>query len=630
MSTVPTTAAERKGIGEDDVTADRLTAGQFAMSFALRSANLAWLLGAGASADSFIATGYDMIVDFKAKMYCDAMGISRAEIDVGDPLWLARITNYFDGANGFPPSGSPGEYAVAFECVYPSEADRRRYIESQISRGRPSFAHRVLAGLIGTRQLPVIFETNFDSLVETASAVLYDAQDPSDRPNLTVASLDSADRAERCLRENAWPLLVKLHGDYQSTALKNTPAELQKQDERLRRVLVTALSRFGLVVVGYSGRDASVMEVLLEACNADLAYPNGLFWVVRPHVQLLPAVEELLDHAATKGVETHLVVAENFVELASSIERQIAFPEPVSRSIRASRPTPRVVPVPIPKDAAGTFPVLRTSALPILALPLEARRIRIRETKTTTELQQLLRDREKRGVAVACQGSEVTAFGSDADLLIGLEPLDPKIVGTVELHPESESWALGLAYEALVRGITWERPLRSRLDSRRGHALLLRSPDPVSLSPTALRDRAIIKEMNAAYGESRVDGRVPTIERPYAEAVRLSLEHHLNSWWCVFEPFTWVDLPRRTDDPDAEVERRRMTLIASDWRRERWAKRYNSRWDKLFAAWTNLLVPDRPTTIRFPSDRVTAGATAEFSILNYTAWSAPRRIESAR
>ncbi len=83
--------------------------------------------------------------------------------------------------------------------------------------------------------------------------------------HLTVAALDSADRARRCLQEPAWPLLVKLHGDYQSQELKKTAEELQAQDPALDQVLVGACNRFGLVVIGYSGRDASVIDALREA-----------------------------------------------------------------------------------------------------------------------------------------------------------------------------------------------------------------------------------------------------------------------------------------------------------------------------------------------------------------------------
>lgn len=44
----------------------------------------------------------------------------------------------------------------------------------------------------------------------------------SERAARTLAAIDNASRAETCLRESEWPLIVKLHGDYQSVDLKNT------------------------------------------------------------------------------------------------------------------------------------------------------------------------------------------------------------------------------------------------------------------------------------------------------------------------------------------------------------------------------------------------------------------------
>lgn len=612
------------------MTVNRVSAGQFAHTFGSRGPNLAWLLGAGASADAGIPTGYDMILDFKSRLFCEAHGLTLREIDTGDPLWEERITRHFDGAHGLPPAGSPEEYALAFEAVYPDEVDRRRYIADCISHGRPSYGHRVLAALIGSRQLPVLFQTNFDSLVEDAATVLCDAMSPVERPHLTVAALDSADRAERCLKENDWPLLAKLHGDYESSALKNTSDELRTQDERLRQVLIGAASRFGLVILGYSGRDQSVIEALQEASQARSAFPSGLFWVLRPGSQLLPAVEDLLKDSDARGVDVQIVEVENFIELAGAIEQQLQLREPIASIVRAARPISRVSAVPVPTAAGSLFPVLRTSALPVLKVPTIARRITICESKTTRELQELLRDREQRRVIVAGHGLDVAAFGSDSDLLAGLEPLNPKLAGTIDLHPENESWALGLIYEAMVRSLAWGRPLRPNLNSR-GHELRLNVPEASRRDPDAVRGRTILETMRAAYGPGeRIVGMVPEISRAFAEAVHVRLEHHLGRWWCVFEPYTWVDLPRRSDDPEADSIRRSMNIAASDWRRERWAQRYNSRWDALFQQWSKLIAPDRPTIARFPGGSgVTDGIGAEFELWDATAWSSPLSAERA-
>jgi len=99
----------------------------------------------------------------------------------------------------FLPTGDQAEYAVAFEAAYPNANDRRTYIEQAVRRGVPSFGHRVFAALISTGRVSCIFTTNFDPLIERATVITDELQPAREQAHLTVAALDSAERAERCL-----------------------------------------------------------------------------------------------------------------------------------------------------------------------------------------------------------------------------------------------------------------------------------------------------------------------------------------------------------------------------------------------------------------------------------------------
>jgi hypothetical protein len=168
--------------------------------FRVRGPRLAWFLGSGVSAAANIPTGYDMIVDFKMRLFVRHTKVPRREIDTGDPVWLDRITSFFDNAHGLPAVGSPEEYSAAFEALYPDAADPRQYIEDAIRQGSPSYGHRVFATLVATRQVRCVFETNFDPLVENPVTLADDLLPAAERVHLTVAGIDSADRADRCLR----------------------------------------------------------------------------------------------------------------------------------------------------------------------------------------------------------------------------------------------------------------------------------------------------------------------------------------------------------------------------------------------------------------------------------------------
>ncbi len=148
-----------------------------------------------------------MILDFKARLFCDAIGVPRREIDPSDPVWQERIESYFDGNYGFPRSGHPDEYGVAFEKAFPTEAERRRYIDDAVRRGRSSFGHRVLASLIASRQALCLFTTNFDPLIEHTAVVADDLLPVEQRVHLTVAALDSAARPSRTGRARRTCLL---------------------------------------------------------------------------------------------------------------------------------------------------------------------------------------------------------------------------------------------------------------------------------------------------------------------------------------------------------------------------------------------------------------------------------------
>jgi len=606
-----------------DLSIESLKIQQFALALSMRGATLAWFVGAGTSAAAGIPTGYDMILDFKTRLFCQSSQIPRSEIDPGDPLWKDRILAYLNGVPELTSGRHPNEYSIAFETVYPDPADRRTYIDQAVRAGSPSFGHRVLASLLSSRQIPVIFTTNFDTLIEDSTVRTDSLLPVNERVHLAVAAIDSAERAERCLRESTWPLLVKLHGDFQSEQLKNVGDELREQDVRLRRVLIGSCQRFGMVICGYSGRDDSVMAALEEAIKTEGSFPGGLYWITGQVSALLPRVTELLNLASTSGIETHIIEAENFDEIAGAIEMQTTFPAALSQHIREARPTARVHPVSIPTVEVGRFPALRATAMPLLSIPTVARRITLTKSATTKELQMLLRSSGFRKAIVASQGYEVAAFGSDSDLMTGLASLGPKLEGEIVLAPATDSWALGLLYEALTRALARRQPLRpQRL--RHGHSLVIVPPNVTGNSDLAHRDQERLTKIRAAYGAA-LTGTVPGTGMAFAEGADIRLEAWFNRWWCVFDPYTWVDIPRSEGFPADQRPHELSSLVsvAGDWRRERWANRYNKDWAKIIEAWSKLIAPDRETTVHAFGLGESPGLDAVFSVSQVTAWSLP-------
>lgn len=606
-----------------------MTAAQFATAFALRPNLISWFLGAGASAASGIPTGYAMIRDFKAKIFCRETNLTHREIDTADPVWIARVDAFFQRTALLPPDGDPTEYAAAFEAVYPQARHRRQYIDDAISKGTPCFGHKVLGSLMAAGKVNCVFTTNFDPLGEDSVIAANAILPPAEQKRPTVAAIDSTDRALRCLDESDWPLIAKLHGDYQSIAIKNTGSELEQQDVRMRHVLVEAAKRFGMLFVGYSGRDASIMEALNSVLAAPSPFPNGLYWLASSPSRLLPAVVDFLSKAHAVGVDVAVVECATFDELAAEVIKTTYLPEVLYDAVMKGRPAPRLIPVQVPTQEARRFPVLRYSALLVEDMPKHARRMQLSQPATSPEVREILKKKNCRA-SIAAIGRDLAVFGKDREVLDALVPLGASMAGTIDLDPTSQSWAIGLLYDALTRALARQRPLIPRYN-RSGHSLVVAATREGDDDDRVRWHKQTLSNLRDAYGTS-LTGLVPTLGFPFQEGVHIKLEQVDDRWWCSFEPYTFVHLPKidsaakgapeSAHDPMVMTSDRR-TDPAGDWRRERWARRYNSNWAHIIAAWAQLLTKVGGTTRRAFGIDDGIGMDAVFKVAPVTGFSRP-------
>jgi hypothetical protein len=253
---------------------------------------------------------------------------------------------------------------------------------------------------------------------------------------------------------------------------------------------------------------------------------------------------------------------------------------------------------------------------------------------TSPAVRARLKEKRCRAV-VAASGCELAVFGRDEEVLAALAPLGAQIAGTVALDAIKDSWALGLLYDALIKALSRHRPLIPRF-KRSGHSLVVAAPqecegqDKISLRTQKL------SRLRAAY-ESALTGSVPNLGFPFQEGVFLKLEQIEERWWCGFEPYTFVDTPRlelseqamRIDPGSAERNplimpfERRGGDPAGDWRRERWAPKYNKQWAAIIDAWATMLASTQDGTVRAFGLDESAGVDAVFTVSQVTGWSRP-------
>ena len=551
-----------------------------------------WFLGAGASASAGVPTATDMIWEFKQKLFSSRHRDSADSVaDLSQPSVRARLQAHIDSLENLPRPDTPGEYAGLFEATYPSEADRQEFFQAKLSGAKPSYGHRALATLMREQRCRLVWTTNFDTLVEDACAKVFDTTGA-----LTVATLDSPNIASQGIAGERWPLEVKLHGDFRSRRLKNTVDELRLQDGQLRRMLVDSCQRNGLVVVGYSGRDISIMDTLREAAKND-AFPAGLFWLHRRGEEPWSPIYDLLTKAQNSGVEATLVPIENFDETFRDLIPLIDGID-VTRLENSAEDRRRWSPAPLRQGMTG-WPVVRFNSLPIVHSPRTCRLVEC-TIGGTEEVRQAIHRANVDIIAVRSKFG-VLAFGSDSDVQAAFAPY---AITRFDLHSleirkrRYQSTERGLMLEAVVRAIGKNCGMSLARDSRR----LLAPMDPHDKVWNPLR--RLVGELHGEIGKRS--------GLSWKEGIEIRLDWADDRLWLVIDP--QIVCEGKNDSNKT---------IAADFSRERTVRRYNQQTNDLIDFWARQVSQDRREIRAF---NVGDGVDAVFRISSVTGFS--RRLVS--
>ena len=467
-------------------------------------------------------------------------------------------------------------------------------------RGKPSFGHLALALLMDEKLCRTVWTTNFDRTLEDAAANILGGTG-----RLVTGDLGDPGKVRRAIDEGRWPVYGKLHGDYHSEALKNTAAELREQDAEMRRSLVDCCRRHGLAIVGYSGRDASVMEAFEEALDDGRGFPGGLFWFKRSQDEPFKAVSDLIERARALGIDAHIVEAEAFDELFVDLVRYL--PQTADKMQRLDNTVRPRLTTTVPRKKVRVTPAIRTNALAVVSRPAMCRLVdcsiggyeQIEEAITTAGVDIVAR-RSKQGVL---------AFGRDVDIRKAFEPYDIKEFNT---HPLSakrlvrETGERGLVREALFRVVGQTPDLRLE---RRGRSTVL--------LPVPERVPAAVFNSRGARPVDQVSGTVPKTSVKWSEACKLRMDYRLDQTWLLLDPMIETELPEDASEDVVETVR--------EFVRERRAKRHNRMANALLDGWISLIFGDAQS-VRLKAFDIGDGVDAEFELMRTSAFSgrAPR------
>ena len=329
---------------------------EFLKHVAQNRSHLMWFLGAGASRASGMPTAYDITWDLKRKYYCLLENQTLQNHDVNNKAIRAKIQSYFD-SKGFPPLNSSEEYSFYFKATFVDDmAAQQKYIRVKLRSDLISLTvgNRALAALLEMGQTRLVFTTNFDEVVETAYSSVTSK-------NLSTFHLEGSYAALEALNDEQFPIYAKIHGDFRYQSIKNLPDDLLKNDEHIRKAFLAAATRYGLIVSGYSGRDANVLKMLDEAIQQNNAFPHGIFWTVPKLTYVSYGVVDFVEKARKKGIVSFIVETGTFDEMLSKIWKQTdKRPSELGAKVRSAAFKPVAIPLP----ASGKhYPMLRTNAL---------------------------------------------------------------------------------------------------------------------------------------------------------------------------------------------------------------------------------------------------------------------------
>lgn len=173
---------------------------------------------------------------------------------------------------------------------------------------KPSIGYLRLVELMHLGRINIVLTTNFDECILKARTEINrphhidDVRTPSDFIKISAMP--------------RYPLLVYLHGDVNNYSDKNVIEEVAKMDKQLVNKLVPILKDHPLVVVGYRGSEASVMQhLLLNNIKQADGYKNGIYWCLRKGEKPEDASPYVKDLIAKIGSDFQFIEIDSFDSL---------------------------------------------------------------------------------------------------------------------------------------------------------------------------------------------------------------------------------------------------------------------------------------------------------------------------
>lgn len=401
-------------------------------------------LGSGASVNSGIPSGGDLVWHFKREILSSKKIINGKKFtDLKIEANKQIIQSYFDQRGD---SNITNPYSHYFKECYPDSLVRKEFLSDLVRDKKPSIGFLCLSALVERQKFNVVWTTNFDDLIEKAITAL----------NYKSCQIVSPDNASSVQQFNSdIPTVVKLHGDFRYDPLQNTDEELQELEASLHTKFLDASTQKGILVVGYSGSDKSVMTTLEKALEKPNAFPKGLIWCIPKGLQPSKDLEALIEKAHQQNNRSGFLEIDNFDYFLHEIYKTCELSNTQIDTIASERFEQRQA-FRLSQNPSATLPIL-LNAIKAKSFPKTAF-----TTKTTlTGVGKWKRLRQVIGssniVASFTKNDTLMIFGVEQEIKETLKSHitdDLKIADIPEhIYYHSDSFYLGMLYELVEKAL---------------------------------------------------------------------------------------------------------------------------------------------------------------------------------
>lgn len=265
-----------------------------------------FLLGAGCSVRSGIPTSDTLVGQIGKWGYCIAHARKMDDPTVVRSDWWPWLTKQpwfrhdVELANQYP---------SAVEALLRPQEDRKAFFRLILNPGLPaSRGYQMLAQLLARKVLLTVLTTNFDQLLASEC-----------RSTAAVHHLDeirTPDDFRLISTSPEHPQVIYLHGSVDHYTDQNIEDETKRLNVQLVESLYPLLRDHPLVIIGYRGSEASVMQhLLLEQAERCAGYRRGIYWCHRANDSPTTGSPLLAQLAATLGSNLQFVRIDGFDEL---------------------------------------------------------------------------------------------------------------------------------------------------------------------------------------------------------------------------------------------------------------------------------------------------------------------------